>query len=105
MALVVYPYIHIIVKYQTDWQTDWLIDFYSYYTAKARCIYSDWYLPVAEVKLWTRQATCSFAYLVSKAETFDNWQDSCNVENGRAFTQLVTDDTTTAPADHSIHFA
>jgi len=74
-------------------------------SAQTQCIYCKSYLPVAEVKLWTRQATCSFAYLISETEAFDNWQNSCDVENRRAFPQLVTDNTSTAPADDCIHLA
>ena len=53
---------------------------------QAGYIYVEPYLPVAEVKLWTSKAACSFADLVSKAEAFNNWQNSCDVEYRRAFT-------------------
>ena len=43
------------------------------------------YLPVAEVQLWTSKAARSFAYLVSKAEAFNNRQNCRHVEYWRTF--------------------
>ena len=61
------------------------------------------HLPVAEAQLRTGESAGSFADLVGEAKALDDRQHGGDVEQRRAFAQLITHHAPAATPDHRVH--